>query len=232
MEIKRLKMENSAVLFSDSHDGKLTLADQSQIPDIQTLLRRVETHSYINKSKKENLEFNKDLKVGTGSMKSFKDEDGDFICRYESKDNTTPIQIDEDFEFEQVDNMSAPDTSNLWVKREQPMKTDRTESKLASPTYRFQKRSSCTSASRMFRTAVLMHMKRVETFNHISYVKKSAWAPEKRLDGDLVKAIINYNRSHGIESGLDGKFILKIENSYDAADEEFEKLLEVVVGHK
>jgi len=236
MEVKRLKMENNTVLVSDCHDGKWTTADKTHISSLQRVLGRLESHSFASRSIKEDMVFNKEFKVGTGSVKSFKDEDGDFICTYEDKAGETAVQIDEDLEFEKPEHVPKPravEPVNLWggkaeaePKRARP--SNFTVPKLplikhAVPNYKFQKRQPGKREHKwpLPRPGVRPEM--------ISYAKKEKWNKTRRMDGDLMKAVLHYNRTHGIRDGIEMEFYLKIEKSAGIADEEFERLLRTVM---
>lgn len=248
MEVKRLKVENDTVLVSASHNGKWAVADKTHISSLQTVLRRLESRSFVDRSIREDVEFKREFSVGTGSVKSFKDEDGDFICTYETKAKETPGHIDEDLEFEQVDSTRTVEPVNLWEAREKALREETMRSSAKetqdskfsvpklplvrhpTPNYQFQKRSPCTAESAKYRKGRLVP--RGVAFEPISYVRKAKWTPTRRMDGDLIKAILQYNQTHGIRDEVEKEFYLRVKKTTHVPDEEFERLLRAVVNYK
>ncbi|ELA42475.1 uncharacterized protein VICG_00574 [Vittaforma corneae ATCC 50505] len=114
MKIKRLKVEDNSVLVSNESNGKLIIADQSHISSLESLLERIEKHKFAKKNKRENIVFEKEFDVGAGSMKSYRDQDGDFVCTYQMKIKSTPIEINEDYDFELESKKECKGQSNLW----------------------------------------------------------------------------------------------------------------------
>lgn len=310
MEIKRMKVDKNSVLVGSEPNGKWITADQSHIPSLESLLRRIENHQFAKKNKKESIVFENELNVGIGSVKSYKDQDGDFVCTYQRKTKPVHVEINEDYDFELNNKKEDNEQLNLWGsdkdelafpfiqkgkedKKEaeedfvvsnirnlkfihrSPSKDDKERkprevydisfhkpessetqvqaknrfaipkiavTKHASPDYKFQKRlnrGGTSSKMKVFSTMLkeLKTHKRTGTrnasrYSQISFARNGKWNPLDRMDGELFKATLRYNRLYDVEGTTERNFYLNLEKAPKISDEEFEKLLKTVVGSK
>lgn len=295
MAIKQLKVENNTVLVTEELNGKWINADQSHILPLEKILRKVENLTLPKTCKKECIVFEKEFKVGVGSVKSFKDKDGDFVCTYEKETKAIPVEINEDIDFELNNPKDDKSQVNLWktetncpliplpflkIKEEEKkmmeniktLKIPQSSSVKEKPSrgvydissekticaespknsfsvpqitkikhkqanYKFEKRKierkekdkpkKLVSMFKEFKMA--KNAKKSQPPAMISFVLKSKWRPEERLDGDLIKSVFRYNKIHDLKNTLESNFYLKIEKDKKMEDFEFENLLKSVV---
>lgn len=108
MAIKGLKVENGAVFSFDELTDRWERAGPGLIPDLEELLRKLESFSYSGSNQRENIVFEKEFDVGLGSVKSRIDEDGDLVYTLQKDDQLSDDdQLDEDLDFEQPLNCSS-----------------------------------------------------------------------------------------------------------------------------
>lgn len=321
MEIKGIKMENGNALISNEISGKWIPADQKHINGIESLLRRIKSQSFPKKNTRECIVFEKQFNIGLGSVKSFKDEDGDFVCTYTKEAKTSPkIEINEDDEFtfearvedkrnrlnfwvtepigrkEEInkdciskdcinkdcinkdciskDHISKDHVSkdciskdciskdNLISKdrisKDRPVNKDHLTTKLSnlqcSPNkmkkkssrevydVSFEKYDDLIVKSplkekvrpppiRQVKTTSQLKPTDDSSFCGVSFVKKAKWRPDDRMDGELLKSLLRYNRARGIET-LASYFYLREKKDPEEDDEDFENLLKVVIDTK
>lgn len=98
--IRGLKLEQQGVFIVNDKNEEWIKATTEQIKPIENLLRTIENLPFSNKDIKENVVFEKEFNIGLGSVKSFKDEDGDLVYTFHKDISKRAINIDEDLEFE------------------------------------------------------------------------------------------------------------------------------------
>ncbi|KAI4291345.1 hypothetical protein PAPHI01_0619 [Pancytospora philotis] len=96
--IAELKIEDGVVLATNGESGDWAVAQTSMIPELEELLRRLQTAVYPAKTRRENVSFDRACDIASGSIKAFKDEDGDFTVTYEQTAQPS-IVVDEDAAF-------------------------------------------------------------------------------------------------------------------------------------
>lgn len=124
--IRAMKLEQQGVFVMNDKSEEWTKATPEYINSIEDLLRRVENLPFSNRDIKENVVFEKEFNIGLGSVKSFKDEDGDLVYTFHKDASKSAIEIDEDFEFESG-NRSEKSISNYWVNEPSVASSIRTE---------------------------------------------------------------------------------------------------------
>lgn len=100
MILKGLKMENNTVFTLNDSTGEWETGSESTIPVLESLLKRLEKVKYADKNIKENVIFDQEYNIGIGSVKSFKDEDGDLVYQVNNGVKKQKImKVDEDLDF-------------------------------------------------------------------------------------------------------------------------------------
>lgn len=99
MNIKGLKLENDAVFVLEEKSKGWERAENSHVRHIEMLLKKMDFVKFAKKNIRENIIFENEVKVGFGSVKSHKDQDGDLIYTFQRDLPDTTVQLDEDSEF-------------------------------------------------------------------------------------------------------------------------------------
>lgn len=102
--LKGLKIENNMVLKKNDTSENWERISSSSIPLLEDLLKKLDTITYSNEDKNENIVFENEVNIGQRSIKSTRDENGDIVYTIgkESSSNV-PLKINEDLEFEMND---------------------------------------------------------------------------------------------------------------------------------
>lgn len=96
--IAGLKIEGNTVLSLNQQTQDWECAPTALIPQLEELFRRLESFDYPETTVRENIIFEKEHDIGTASVKSFKDEDGDLTVTYQCL-SKPDIEINEDAAF-------------------------------------------------------------------------------------------------------------------------------------
>lgn len=93
-----LKIEDDKLFTLEENDKDWADADIGMIGQIENLLKKLENCKYPDKSKREDIMFDREYVLGSAYVKASKDEDGDFTVHY--KQDAKPIyEINEDAAF-------------------------------------------------------------------------------------------------------------------------------------
>lgn len=96
--IAGFKIENGDVYVFNSTTSEWEQMPTTLIPEMEQLLRWLEEFDYPKATIREDVSFEKEHDIGTGLVRSSKDQDGDLVYTY--KQNSKPcIEIDEDAAF-------------------------------------------------------------------------------------------------------------------------------------
>lgn len=116
MEIKGLKLEENKVFVVNDETKEWKKADGSAIKELEKILYGIENTVFAKKDIKENVIFENEFKIGIGSVKSHKDEDGDLVYTFQ-KESNNQVEINEDFEFWSQPGKSnnKEEKINLWA---------------------------------------------------------------------------------------------------------------------
>jgi len=99
MEPEELKIDNNVVYTTDKQSKKWVEATSSILDGIKRLANRLVNIKYSGKNTYDNIVFEKEVIVGAGSVKSFKDNDGDFTIMYKGVASKNQEKFNEDEAF-------------------------------------------------------------------------------------------------------------------------------------
>ncbi|KAM0681222.1 hypothetical protein GINT2_000419 [Glugoides intestinalis] len=99
MDIKGLKLENDAVFVIEEKSKEWERGENVHVKYIEMLLKKMDFVKFAKKNIRENIIFENEVKVGFGSVKSHKDQDGDLIYTFQRDLPEKTVQLDEDSEF-------------------------------------------------------------------------------------------------------------------------------------
>src|SRR5690606_20755973 len=75
-------------------------APTSLLSELETIYSRIKKYNFSSQNKREDVSFEDIYKIGTASVKRFKDMEGDVVITYQKEnDNSKSIGIDEDLAF-------------------------------------------------------------------------------------------------------------------------------------
>lgn len=229
MKITSLKIESDSVFVRSEDSEKWLPCGISHVPALEDMLAKMQSQQFGERSSRKMMEFEKEVSLAGGSIKNFRDEDGDFVCTYEKRAETPAAHIDEDLEFRTDKKEDQP---NMWggrrveekkkpktvIRKRQPdprLRLQVHSSDHALPEYAFKKRpiGPIPSDKQRLLRRMLIEFKRaylVGIPEQFSYVRKEKWKPVNRVNGDLLKAVFRHKRARGAGNALDKAFSLQI----------------------
>lgn len=98
MGLSGLKMEDGTLYYLDDTTQDWSEAPTSIVPEIENLFRKLLAFPYPNATTRENVQFEFNRDMGTVSVRTYNDEDGDFTVACEIKAKPAAV-IDEDAAF-------------------------------------------------------------------------------------------------------------------------------------
>jgi hypothetical protein len=98
--LKGLKLEDDSVFIKNELSSNWEKANSSTISHLEDVLKKLDTIIYSREDIKEDITFENEVKIGQGSIKGFKDEDGDLVYTFKKDKIKTSSVINEDFGFE------------------------------------------------------------------------------------------------------------------------------------
>lgn len=98
--IKGLKIENNIVFGKNEISESWEKLSSSAIQELEDLLKKADGISYSKEDFKENFVFENEVGIGQGSIKSSRDENGDFVFTIDGGNKEKNLlKINEDFDF-------------------------------------------------------------------------------------------------------------------------------------
>lgn len=141
--IRGFKIEKESTFIKNDGTEAWEKATPSTIPQLEELLRKFDRIAYSKEDIKEDIIFENEVKIGQGSIRSFKDEDGDLVYTFKKDDRNVQSIIDEDFDFapqfapKQKENPKSEESlqTNCWSPRRAspPSKGTAIEKRVAQP---------------------------------------------------------------------------------------------------
>ncbi|KAL6122688.1 hypothetical protein NUSPORA_00217 [Nucleospora cyclopteri] len=124
-KITGLKIEDD-VLYHSQEQGHKDVWEETpidMIEEIEKLAKELERITYPSKTRRENVVFENEIDLGSGTVKFFKDKDGDVTYTYQNEDKSDLVLNEDDaFGINFTSNKSKEVETNCWARKADDLK--------------------------------------------------------------------------------------------------------------